>query len=60
MSDDRDMIQTPAEEAEYSEEHREDWDPMAPETTLPDPASDQTANDAEPESENGNGSHEDH
>jgi hypothetical protein len=40
MADDQNHDQPTTDTAEELEEHREDWDPMMPETTVPDPASD--------------------
>jgi hypothetical protein len=53
MSDDRDANHAPADPSEYLEEHEADWDPMAPETTEPDPASDQAAQEEERQLETG-------
>jgi hypothetical protein len=51
MSDDRDHEQPSTDTSEEVEERREDWDPMIPETTEPDPSSDFPASEQVPRQE---------
>lgn len=53
MSDDRDHDQSPNATSEPSDERREDWDPMTPETTLPESSSNDAAREEERQLETG-------
>lgn len=53
MSDDHDHDRTPADPSEQSNERREDWDPMTPETTVAEPATEQAAHEEERQIESG-------
>lgn len=53
MADNHDLDQSPTNTSEPSEEGREDWDPMTPETTVAEPATDQAAREEERQIETG-------
>lgn len=53
MSDDKDHDQIAKDASEQLEEGREDWDPMTPETTVPESSSDEAAHEEERQRETG-------